>query len=145
MCVVRTHVGRKIRMTRLGSLSITPWHPVRAYNNIEQPRPQWQFPSQIAESQEEMIHYYYNFVLESGHVLRIGEYDVCTLGHGFTDNNVIQHAYFGTTAVLDDLMRCPGFREGLVNLTMRSWRRNPETGLVEELVVPEGVAVNRMG
>jgi hypothetical protein len=76
---------------------------------------------------------YYNLVLESGHTVRIGNYDVCTLGHGFTDNYAIRHPYFGTHAVLDDLAREPGWCDGLVELRGRATQRSPTTGLISRM------------
>lgn len=124
VCVVRTPLTRRPRMVTLPGLTITPWHPVRLAEGS------WKFPAELGEPVEIALTAYYNLVLESGHTVRIGNYDVCTLGHGFTENYVIRHPYFGTQAVLDDLRRLPGWEEGLVELREGCSRRSNETGLI---------------
>ncbi len=41
---------------------------------------------------------------------------VCTLAHGLKENDVIQHEYFGTQKVIDDLMLKEGWNDGLITL-----------------------------
>jgi hypothetical protein len=129
--VVRTIVNARVPMVQLshGSGTITPWHPVRRTAGA------WQFPAEIEglTQKEEVVNFYYNMVLETGHVLRLGGeqgWETCTLGHGFTDGPVITHPYFGTEAVLKDLQAARGWDEGLVILNAARTRRDPETGLV---------------
>lgn len=130
-CVVRTRHTGPVRMMTGDSLAITPWHPVRlAFAN----NPEWMFPCERAdllelEDTNEFHHYVYNLVLESGHYVRIENYDVCTLGHYFTDNNVIQHPYFGTRAVLVDLMSKDGWQDGYITLNPQEQQRDAN-GLV---------------
>jgi hypothetical protein len=134
MAVVTTRVGRKFRMIQpTEGLVITPWHPVRLANGP------WTFPEEIGDKRvkTEMIHYVYNLVLEAGHVVRIGGYDVCTLGHGFEDNDVIRHAFFGTARVIQDLRRdVQGWNLGRIELRMEDVRKDAETGLVSSIMNP---------
>lgn len=44
----------------------------------------------------------YNFVLESEHVMIINNVECVTLGHNFK-GDVIEHAYFGSQLIIDDL------------------------------------------
>jgi hypothetical protein len=73
---------------------------------------------------------YYNLVLESGHIVEMHGYEVCTLGHGFTDNDVIAHPYFGTEAVIQDLKTYSGWDYGFVMMDPLRLIRSSETGLV---------------
>jgi Mg-chelatase subunit ChlD len=124
LCVVRTRLTVRPKMVRLPGLDITEWHPIRLLEGG------WRFPCELGEAKEAPINAYYNLVLESGHTIRIGNYEVCTLGHGFTDNYVIRHPYFGTQAVVDDLRSMPGWNDGFVELDPAATRRSPETGLI---------------
>ena len=112
-------------VARVRDVLVTPNHPVRLAasggewthaKNAEEPRP----TSSLAKV--------YNFVLigaapcgvlrfvsEGGAVL----FDACTLGHGLT-GDVVEHAYLGTSRVVEDLMRFPGWREGRVVLNARN-------------------------
>lgn len=92
-------------MTQLGDLWITPWHPVRM-NGI------WQFPAQFAGCRERLLQVVYNLVLSSGHIVYAEGYEACTLAHGFTDSPVVQHDFFGTERVLQDLAQVPGWEVG---------------------------------
>jgi hypothetical protein len=134
LCVVRTTLAARPRMVRLPGLDITPWHPIRT-------EAAWKFPCEMGEPVETPINTYYNLVLEGGHYVRIGAYDVCTLGHGFTDNYVIRHPYFGTQAVIDDLRQLNGWQNGLVELRPEDVRRCPRTGLING-VTPAALAPN---
>jgi hypothetical protein len=108
------------------TLVITPWHPVRlAFAN----NPEWVFPCEQAEHldlnpDDVFCHYVYNLVLESGHYVRIGNCDVVTLGHHFTDNAVIRHPYFGTNAVIHDLTEKDGWHDGYITLDPLAQRRD---------------------
>lgn len=118
LCVVRTKHKRPIKIMCNEQLAITPWHPIRLPFASS---PEWVFPCRQMElldleAEEGFTHYVYNLVLESGHYVRIGNYDVCTLGHYFQDNDVIKHNYFGTGRVIDDLMRKEGWSQGMVTL-----------------------------
>jgi uncharacterized protein YegL len=133
-CVVRTAVGRRVKMIHLQGLCITPWHPVQPATTRE-----WTFPADIAaQGTAKMmgcrlewvtLDYYYNFVLETGHYVTIGGYRACTLGHGFDENEVIRHAYYGTSRVIEDLKNTGQWAKGLVDLTMPDGK----AGLVTEM------------
>jgi Mg-chelatase subunit ChlD len=135
VCVVRTrHIKPVKMMTDKDTLSITPWHPIRLPYASS---PTWMFPAEAGSSllkpSEENNYYVYNLVLESGHTVQIGNYEVCTLGHGFEDNEVIQHPYFGTHRVIRDLEDCHGWKKGLVTLSPNHLR-DPTTGLVIRMI-----------
>jgi hypothetical protein len=96
--------------------------------------PEWVFPCEnldLLDLQDDdgFCHYVYNLVLESGHYVRIGNYDVVTLGHHFTDNAVIRHPYFGTNAVIEDLKTKDGWENGYITLDTEDQHRDAH-GLV---------------
>jgi hypothetical protein len=117
----------KVEMVHFESgLKITPWHPMRQEGHP------WMFPAEHPEGQlkKEPMDGYYNLVLESGHIVEMHGYEVCTLGHGLIDNEVITHPYFGTAAVIEDLKTYSGWNYGFVMMDPLRLRRNSETGLV---------------
>jgi Mg-chelatase subunit ChlD len=126
--VVCGSYNRAQPMTKLGSLVITPWHPVRlpAYGisalspegdsahpvrRHATPSTAWQFPADIAGYSDRLISTVYNLVLDSGHIVLADGWEALTLGHGFTEP-VAAHDYFGTQRVVEDLMKQPGWEEG---------------------------------
>jgi Mg-chelatase subunit ChlD len=129
ICVVRTKHKRPIKIMCNEQLAITPWHPIRL------PFASWVFPCEQIEllgleAEESFTHYVYNLVLESGHTVRIGNYDVVTLGHYFEENDIIRHEYFGTGRVIEDLMLKEGWSQGMVTLTPEEQVRSEDGRVV---------------
>lgn len=112
LCVVRTQQFAPVNLIKLPfGPTITPWHPVLDKDG------KWVFPAELGFPPTiGNVHYVYNLVLESGHVVQIGDWKVCTLGHGFTDNDVIKHEFFGTFKVIECLMSMTDWKEGLITL-----------------------------
>jgi Mg-chelatase subunit ChlD len=106
-------------------LKITAWHPVR-----DQKTGEWVFPNSLAYRKRSYVDGLYNLVLESGHEVEINGYSVCTLGHGFTDNEVISHSYFGTQAVIRDLKKKNGWMKGFITLDPTNIIRDAETNCI---------------
>lgn len=130
--VVKTVVGLEVPMVKVGQATITPWHPIRRRD----PGEGWKFPADVNKQELQFINFYYNLVLDRGHIVQLlGGWDTCTLGHGFTSDSVIEHPYFGTDAVLEDLKKQAGWSEGLVVLKGGSFMRDAVTGLVCGLTV----------
>jgi Mg-chelatase subunit ChlD len=126
-CLLFTPAQSKVEMIHFESgLKITPWHPMR------QEGLPWMFPAEHPGGQlmKTYMDGYYNLVLETGHIVQMHEYDVCTLGHGFEDNDVIAHPYFGTDAVVKDLKGYSGWDYGFIMMDPLRLIRSSETGLV---------------
>ena len=93
------------KISRMGALGITPWHPVITEQG-------WQNPDDLVGHTEEVVSALYNFVLSGDHVVNAGGHWCCTLGHGFTGPG-IEHAFFGSMGrILDALSKQPGFDTG---------------------------------
>jgi hypothetical protein len=122
--VVCGSFNRTQPMTTLGSLVITPWHPVRR-NHIGP----WEFPADIAGYHERMMSTVYNLVLDAHHVVVADGYHALTLGHGIQEP-VAAHAYFGTHAVIEDLKKQPGWSEGRPTYRNLVAARDPVTGMI---------------
>lgn len=67
----------------------------------------------------------YNFVLENSNTLDINGVCCAALGHGIKGEN-IEHDYFGTEKVLQDLKKFNSFDKGSVDLRMEQFVRNEE-------------------
>lgn len=120
-CIVRTKVDKPTMMVSLSDhLTITPWHPTRLPGTQ-----QWVFPADLvsvgrAWPYPDFTGYYYTFVMESGHVMKIGGMDVCGLAHEFR-GAVIGHEFYGTQAVVKMLQKHSGWDQGLVDLKVEDW------------------------
>jgi len=110
VCVVMTEcVGGKAQLTRLANgLEITEWHPIREASG------RWRFPNMVGQRLVRSTPYVYNFVLSAGHpTILVDGIPCAALGHGL-EAPVVAHPYWGTHAVIDDLMQKPGWAEGRV-------------------------------
>jgi len=111
-CVVLTEcIGGRAMLTRLPSgLELTEWHPVRDSSG------RWRFPIMLGERVITSTPFVYNFVLSPGHpTVLVDGLPCAALGHGL-DAPVVSHPYWGTRAVIDDLMSDQGWAAGRVVL-----------------------------
>jgi Mg-chelatase subunit ChlD len=111
-------------MVQINSLCITPWHPIR----LKAGGP-WVFPADHYLFGERLIQTVYNFVLNRGHVVDVEGYECITLAHGF-EEPVAKHDYFGTSAVLNDLAKQPGYFQGRPVYQNLVAKKDPATGRI---------------
>eukprot|EP00301_Raphidiophrys_heterophryoidea_P003812 c11702_g1_i1.p1 GENE.c11702_g1_i1~~c11702_g1_i1.p1 ORF type:complete len:849 (+),score=196.04 c11702_g1_i1:67-2547(+) len=135
VCVVETVIpeGQGVTLARPANstLLVTSWHPIRV-NGV------WMFPENaVAEFGGELRTHLdcrsvFSFVLDSHHTMIVGDVECACFGHGFTDNEVIAHEYFGTQRVIADLSSMSGWADGRVKLA--GVQRNTDTRRICGLV-----------
>lgn len=103
-------------------LVITPWHPIRI-GGI------WTFPRDLGPEKQLDCREMYNFILDTCHMVVINGYECVTLGHNFK-GDIIEHPYFGTHRVVEDLRAIDVRKTGLITLSPYTFIRNRETRLV---------------
>jgi len=116
-CVVLTACsGGKALLTRLpNGTELTEWHPLKDWRTGR-----WRFPHMLGERVVRSTPYVYNLVLEPGvPTVLVGGIACAALGHGLEEPTVA-HPYWGTTAVIRDLMAQPGWAEGRVVMPAKS-------------------------
>ena len=108
VCILEMKIKSGIRefVDLSGGLYITPWHPVK-YNG------EWVFPADIKNPIIRSCESIITLVLDSHHVGFINGHQCIMLGHGFTDG-VLQHPYYGTERVINDLKKNYGWETGKV-------------------------------
>lgn len=111
-------------------LIITPWHPIRVDGK-------WIFPRDIGTETIVECEEVYNFALDCGHIAIINGIECVTLGHHFK-GDVIEHPYYGTDKVLNDLRVLDVFNDGFLELLSGSIVRNNKTGLVSGILKYSG-------
>jgi hypothetical protein len=129
--IIYTALEEPVQMAKfVTGLLITPWHPIR-----KSPAEPWEYPAEMSGATTGLFSMkgYYNLVLETGHVIELNGFQVCTLGHGFTDNATVYHNYFGTEAVIEDLRLRDGWAEGVIQLSLNNVQRNRFTRVVEKI------------
>ena len=117
-------------------LCITPFHPIRGVNPPQPPNipgcGEWLFPHDTAAPAYLPCVALFSFVLSSGHTIFFDGIETVTLGHGFSDNAVVQHPYLGQkNKVVADLARLPGYADqGLLTFASGCLKRDPVIGIV---------------
>jgi len=91
----------------INNFKITPWHPI-IYSE------QWVFPIDICPIINVKLDWIYNIVLEKGTAIFINNIPVITLGHNLTQNKVVNHPYYGTNKIVDDLEKMCGHSSGII-------------------------------
>lgn len=104
-------------MTHYGDLCITPWHPIRVGG-------EWKFPADVASYTSRLVSVVHNFVLDTDHIVIVGDIECCTLGHGFK-GDVIEHAYFGDAVLHDLRIKAGGAETGHIVYENLKTLRNP--------------------
>jgi len=132
-CVIKTIINGT-SVVRLGDGpkgGWTIWHPVLTLNNV------WRHPCDLSPIEQSNATALYNFVLSSGHYIRLNGVQTCTMGHDFAGDPVIEHPYFGKRVpnkrnILDDLAASPGWEQGYV--TWADVRIEYEDGVISRMV-----------
>jgi uncharacterized protein YegL len=138
-CVVKTVLNSEINMITLNdNLHLTPYHPVKINN-------EWYFPKDLnyAKLCELPCHEIFSFILKKDNNentrgynsgIMIGDHECATLGHGIT-GNIIEHPFFGTELVINNLKELYMYELGMIVLQQDSLIRNQTTDLVERIVI----------
>ncbi|KAI1431033.1 U-box domain-containing protein [Xylaria sp. CBS 124048] len=145
--LVRTPVGNRrviamlltevyqANMLRVGSMLVTPWHPVKSAVVGPNALSQWIFPAYITNYNVTVSGAIFSIVLEphedpEAHAIDMGEYWGVTLGHGVLSGlDARAHPFFGDyDAVLRELATLDSIKQGLY--VCQSVRKDAKTGLV---------------
>lgn len=110
-CVVKTKTWQgKTRMCVLSNgLMVTPGHPIKWQSK------EWILPKTLVQPKFVACDYYYNLVVDRGHIAKINGVEAILLGHDYAEG-ILKHEYLGSTRVIQDLKKIPGFDYGLVEL-----------------------------
>jgi hypothetical protein len=101
---------------------ITPYHPIQRGGA-------WVFPCDYFPTTNVATDAVYNFVLDTTHHVLVNDVVCCTLAHGIK-GNIIEHAYFGTDKVLEDLAARPDWNTSYIVYKNPRWINDPATGLI---------------
>lgn len=125
-CVVKTNIddSNPIDLVVLGNLKITPYHPIVNFKK-------WSFPLDIKSPEKVKCNALYTFVTKNRNSIIVEGYTYSTLGHKIT-GSVIEHEFFGTDNVINDLKKINTYDSGIVELTPEMFIRN-ENNLVSEI------------
>ena len=130
VCLVETHITNNIRkMCLIDGLIITPWHPIY-YNN------KWCFPNELTYTINIETNSMITFVLEKDHIVFINNVPCITLGHNYTNNEVLKHPYFGSNNVIKDLKTSNYWSFGHINLYDNEIKFTKTNNYVTKMHIP---------
>ncbi len=117
VCVIKMKFSGRIS-TYKDSTQLTEYHPVFI-------KDQWVFPKMHPDFISEYIEdtYVYDYILESDHTVKFSNFYAPTFNHGIT-GDIIEHEYFGTNKIQNDLMKHPGWSTGFIELENYKYIRN---------------------
>lgn len=130
VCVVKTVYNNPINLSHLAiRLKITPWHPI--YINK-----QWVFPNSIQSPILTSIKEVYTLVLDKYHIVFADDIACVCLGHNFITDTILNHPYFGTDKVINDLKKLDNWDNGEVIVDSSKYTRdNTEENLINGLTM----------
>ncbi len=111
VCILKTLVTDKTSIiTFANGLKITPWHPI-IYNG------EWKFPHDIGKAviNNEACGAVYSILLDKGYTTLVNGVWCISLGHSCT-SGILKHAYFGTSAIIEDLKKLKGWDNGAITI-----------------------------
>lgn len=91
-----------------GGLYITPWHPIKYQN-------EWVFPADIKAPVIKSCNSIITLILDNHHIGFINGHQCIMLGHNYK-NGILNHAYYGTNAIINDMKNHYGWESGKVVL-----------------------------
>ena len=107
-CVVKTIIlsGNIDLVIFPSGLKITPWHPIKMLGG-------WSYPIHCIEPTFQSCNAIITFVLSDNHVAIINDVPCITLGHNCNEG-ILNHSYFGTNKIIDDLKTITGWENGYI-------------------------------
>ena len=131
--VVETLITTKLReMVHLeNGLIITPWHPIKVNN-------EWVFPINITSPTITTCISMITLVLDKYHVGFINEMPCIMLGHNFKES-ILEHAYYGTSNVIEDLKKNYGYDIGHVVLKDSDLQFIKENNVTKKMIITSNV------
>lgn len=145
-CLVETVTQSPLDLIQIGSLRVTPYHPIKIGSNGS-----WEFPANFEEGFVVQSDSYsvYNLVLDKKdrHKAVMMEDGIAsiTLGHGISEDPTLKHEYFGTDCVVQDLEKISsGWMLGHIILREEDVKRATVSGQICSISQSRGMPVNNI-
>lgn len=127
-CVLKTYFreGQTMLVKLESGWLGTPNHPIKKNG-------EWIHPKSLSKPKMMECDYVFSFLLKNRTTVIINDFESATFAHNLSDNNVIEHDYFGTEKVVSDLKKFVGWNNGLIEIVPECIVRDPQTGFVVEI------------
>ena len=120
-CVVNTECDNGYeKMVTLNNLKITPYHPIIDVMNFKS---QWNYPINIHNKLKNTeCSNMFTFVINNRQSVIVEDFIFATYGHGLNES-IINHEFFGTDKVINDLKTFPAYKFGMIYLNKNMFMR----------------------
>lgn len=129
VCIVKTLCRNgHAELSNIEKLQITPWHPIYYENK-------WIHPNKIYKGKCQLCKEVYSLVLDDqnrNHAVIIENIPCITMGHSHKFYP-LEHNYYGSNKVIEDLKEMPGWDDGLITLKSGCMKTN-ENGEFVKLI-----------
>ena len=114
------------------NLKISPYHPIYTHSMLKY---KWLYPKEISASIPQKIHCdkLYSVLVSNRKPVIINDYICSTLGDNLQEN-LINHKYFGSKNVIEDLKKFSTYKLGFVNIDKCLLIKDHSNGEVISLV-----------
>ena len=128
ICVVKTVYNKGINLVHLnGGLKITSWHPIYMGNK-------WIFPIMAQKPIATEVREAYTLLLDKYHIVIVNDVSCICLGHNFKTDSILNHPYFGTDNIINDLKKLDNWDNGKVTIESSKYTRdNTKDNLINGL------------
>ncbi len=118
-CIIKTRCPSGIlKMICIDNLEITDYHPIMKQGT-------WVYPINIGEPTLINTPYIYSLIVKNRKSVKIDDYIYATWGHKLT-GPVIEHEFFGTEKVIQDIKQFPLYYKGVVYLEPHMFKRGTD-------------------
>jgi len=127
LCLAEFIINRELAIVEISKVKLTPKHPIKYEGK-------WAFPKNIEKVKSTYIHSIYNLVLDKDHIVKINGIEILTWGHEKYGNEIIEHEYYGTKKIIEDLKKSDGWEKGKIVLEKIRKIRDPDTKKVTKII-----------
>lgn len=128
-CILKTILPEKTStlVTLPGGWKGTANHPVKMGDT-------WFNAKSLCRPENQKCLAVYSFLLKDRNTIIINDIESATFAHNLTDNDVIQHDYFGTERIVNDFKQMHGWKLGLIEIEPKCIFRDSSTGYVTKII-----------
>lgn len=132
LVILNSNNGYEYMVELDNNLTISPYHPIYTHKMLKY---EWIYPKEISTSIPQKIHCdkLYSVLVSNRKPVIINDYICSTLGDNLQENS-INHKYFGSKNVIEDLKKFSTYKLGFVNIDKYLLIKDYSNGEVISLV-----------
>lgn len=123
ICLIKINCkNEKCYMVNIDDVIVAPYQPIKINS-------EWTFPITHKLPTLYDCTCVFSLLLDKSHTIVVNNTIACTLAHHMTDNDIVEHSYFGTNNIVNDLKKNKNFISGYIILDIEQFLTDPDTNL----------------